>query len=384
MSGPNGNRIWPPFESVRRVEVDPLTSGDDNLSATAATSLASLPLPDFQAFLQTLSLPASLEDQAPDPSSQQGPAQVILPYAVEPVAREAKALTPARTDIAAHEYDTDTDAGSRSVISVSRPTQEALEAEPVHVVIPVTHASTFQPSLRLSGAYICDATVPDGQVFPPGAEFVKSWRMCNDGDIPWPDQTELVFVAGERLMGNRDIPHRVRVGAVAKGATVDVWTGELKAPESPGRYVSYWRLSLGDGTLFGHSIWIDITVEEPSRHLKGASDEASLASSSIVMPASAPVRSASTHATVSDMQNVQHSPSSHATAVSRLTLEDAVSDDGSDASSVSLISVPSSEDVEDDEVWQDSRSHVVVTSPERARAALEYVVLYDESSEEEL
>jgi next to BRCA1 gene 1 protein len=159
-------------------------------------------------------------------------------------------------------------------------------------------------------------------------------------------------------------------------------------------------LSLGDGTLFGHSIWIEcvcnrplpllfltiylsITVEEPSRHLKGASDEASLASSSIVMPASAPVRSASTNATAST-HNVQHSPSSRATAVSRLTLEDAVSDDGSDASSVSLISVPSSEDVEDDEVWQDSRSHVLVTSPERARAALEYVVLYDESSEEEL
>jgi hypothetical protein len=149
---------------------------------------------------------------------------VILPYSIKQVAHDAKAPTPAPTDIAAHEYDTDTDPGSPSIFSV----QEALEAEPVHVVIPVTHASTFQPSLRLSGAYICDATVPDGQVFPPGAEFVKSWRMCNDGDIPWPDQTELVFVAGERLMGNRDIPHRVRVGAVAKGVTVDVWTGELK------------------------------------------------------------------------------------------------------------------------------------------------------------
>lgn len=50
----------------------------------------------------------------------------------------------------------------------------------------------------------------------------------------------------------------------------------------------------------------------------------------------------------------------------------------SDGSSISLVSVPSSEDETDDVIWQDSRS-TVQGSPE------EYVILFDEqeSSEEE-
>jgi hypothetical protein len=47
-----------------------------------------------------------------------------------------------------------------------------------------------------------------------------------------------------------------------------------------------------------------------------------------------------------------------------------------DSDSASLISIPSSND-DDESVWEDSRSHVLVSPP------VEYVVLYDSSSEEE-
>ncbi len=66
------------------------------------------------------------------------------------------------------------------------------------------------------------------------------------------------------------------------------------------------------------------------------------------------------------------------------------SDNGSDISfdsSISLINIPSSPSVDDDdEVYQDSRSHVevaassIVPSPAVIERDLEYVVLYDTSS----
>jgi next to BRCA1 gene 1 protein len=101
------------------------------------------------------------------------------------------------------------------------------------------------------------------------------------------------------------------------------------------------------------------------------------------MPQSAPVRSSAP----SDMV-VSNEPSSvmstPATDASRLTADDAGSDVGSDnGSSVSLISVPSSEDEDDEAFYEDSRSHVTVTRPDRVRPGMEYVVLYDESSSEE-
>ncbi|KAG8219591.1 hypothetical protein J3R82DRAFT_544 [Butyriboletus roseoflavus] len=41
----------------------------------------------------------------------------------------------------------------------------------------------------LDSALVGDTNVPDGQVFPPGAEFVKGWHMTNNGGLPWPTTT---------------------------------------------------------------------------------------------------------------------------------------------------------------------------------------------------
>jgi next to BRCA1 gene 1 protein len=107
----------------------------------------------------------------------------------------------------------------------------------------------------LRASFVADNNIPDGQIFPPGAEFVKSWRMRNDGPGSWPADTELVFVAGDRLM--IDTSEQFKVGAVPPGEEVDVWTGEMKAPDVPGKYISYWRLCDSKGRRFGHSIWIE-------------------------------------------------------------------------------------------------------------------------------
>ena len=78
----------------------------------------------------------------------------------------------------------------------------------------------------LSAKFVEDVTVSEGQTFPPGAEFVKCWRLLNSGERDWPENTELVFLAGDPLSDSALPP--VLVGRVAAGAEFDVWTGELK------------------------------------------------------------------------------------------------------------------------------------------------------------
>ncbi|KAJ6503265.1 hypothetical protein C8R47DRAFT_969140 [Mycena vitilis] len=228
---------------------------------------------------------------------------------------------------------------------VEKETQEPLIALAEETPAPV----------RLRATFVNDLTLPDGQIFPPGAEFMKCWQMVNSGGLDWPSATELVFVAGERLAREPGGPANVAIGVVKVGAQVELWTGELKAPETPGRYVSYWRLRDGRGQLFGDSIWIDINVTET----RSNSNESSLSSSSIiVMPRGA--------------QSVPTSSADGQIAprVSQGEVEEDVSSEhGSDASSVSLISVPTSED----EDW----ASVPAEEPAQAQR---YVVLYDDAS----
>jgi len=236
------------------------------------------------------------------------------------------------------------------------------------------HLASLLPKpepLVLNGSFVSDMNIPDGQFFPPGAEFVKSWRMKNDGEAAWPETTEIVFVAGDRLASRDQATVRVKVGSVAVGEEVEIVAGEMKAPDVPGKYVSYWRLSDGEGKFFGHSVWIDINVAEMNKPASRHSGEGSLDSSTVIMPQS--------------VDASEHGSSSVAppASVSSVTIpSNPPSDDGSFDSSVSLIEVPSDDEDDamyEDAMYEDSRSRVIVSPVPRARE-LDYVVLYDTSS----
>ncbi|TFK95036.1 hypothetical protein K466DRAFT_508551 [Polyporus arcularius HHB13444] len=232
---------------------------------------------------------------------------------------------------------------------------------------PVPFWQSFpRPSPPLTAEFVSDNNIPVGQIFPPGAEFVKSWRMRNDGAVDWPESTELVFVAGDRMAPQSAALSKIHVGLVKAGEEVEMVSGEMKAPEVPGKYVSSWRLSDGKGSLFGHSVWVDITVAEMN---EPSSDE-SLASSSVIMPQSVP-QSVSAHATTE-----------RRFSVSSITIPSAPPSEG--GSSISLLDVPSSSSSdEDDEVYVDSRSHVVDSSEVEAGQDVEYVMLFDTDSSSE-
>ncbi|KAJ7246253.1 hypothetical protein B0H12DRAFT_761399 [Mycena haematopus] len=245
------------------------------------------------------------------------------------------------------------------------PAAPSLAPAAVPVPIPVP-----APALGLRATFVNDVTLPDGQIFPPGAEFMKCWQMVNSGSVDWPAGTELVYVAGERLAREVGGPASVPIGSVKVGAEVELWTSELKAPETPGRYVSYWRLRDGQHRLFGESIWIEYAffyVVSPLTFIniflfssinvtETRSNESSLSSSSIiVMPRGA--------------QSVPTSSAVGTADVRGEAEEYELSDHGSDASSGSLISVPTS----DDEEW----ASVPAEQPPQAQR---YVVLYDDAS----
>ena len=154
-------------------------------------------------------------------------------------------------------------------LSVHKSLADLVRELPTLVPSPVS-VEISPARVPLSAAFVEDVTVPDGQVFPPGAEFVKCWKLLNDSGCEWPESTELIFLAGDSLSipatansGSSSTDMAVHVGKTAPGQIVDLWTGELKAPETPGRYVGYWRLR-ADGELFGNSLWIELVVSHLS------------------------------------------------------------------------------------------------------------------------
>jgi len=185
-------------------------------------------------------------------------------------------------------------------------------------------------------------------------------------------------VAGETLSAQSTA---VEIGKVSAGSEIDVWTGELKAPDAPGRYVGYWRLR-ANGEVFGNSLWIEINVVESDIH--HSSDE-SMAASSIIMPMpNSAFSNASAHVPSETAPSVTESA-----PTSMASTDDNISDAGSD--DISLISMPSSSDDEDEALWHDTRSQTTAELAAAAAAqaaaspraaAMDYVLLYDDNSSE--
>lgn len=145
--------------------------------------------------------------------------------------------------------------------------------------------------------------------------------------------------------------------------------------------------------IFVRSITVSETFHRGSPDTLASSEEYMSSSSIIVMPHNAPTRT-SVAAHDSNEDGAEQSPNSSMPG-SPITApsngDDEISDSDSETSG-SLLSVPDSDS--DDELWQDSRTSVLVEggdsqatlrAPAETQQPDEYVVLYDEatSSEEE-
>jgi hypothetical protein len=147
----------------------------------------------------------------------------------------------------------------------STPTQTSAPTQPTVAVQTPTTAATRPPTdlcdQALPGNPI-DVTIPDDTEMLPGEEFTKTWRLQNAGTCAWTSEYTLVWFSGEQF----DAPSSVRLdGTVDPGETVDL-SVDMKAPDTPGNYISYWKLKNASGVLFGigpsggSAFWVKINV----------------------------------------------------------------------------------------------------------------------------
>jgi next to BRCA1 gene 1 protein len=165
--------------------------------------------PDEEPFFRNLDLEQNLGDL----NFERDFAQWFNPV---PEAKLDSAVTP-QPAIAESSTIADPEPVIEPLATSSSPVVSEKVVQPVLTPVP-------EPSLRAT--FISDNNISDGHLLPPGAEFVKSWKMLNDGVRDWPETTQLIFVAGDKLVNDENT--MVKVGKVVAGEEIDIWTGDMK------------------------------------------------------------------------------------------------------------------------------------------------------------
>ncbi|XP_016458014.1 protein JOKA2 [Nicotiana tabacum] len=116
---------------------------------------------------------------------------------------------------------------------------------------------------KLDSRFIQDVNILDGTIMAPLTRFTKIWRMRNNGNLVWPQGTQLVWIGGDRLSDRFSVELEITTAGLAVDKELDVAV-DFTAPEHPGRYISYWRMASSSGQKFGQRVWVLIQVDASS------------------------------------------------------------------------------------------------------------------------
>ncbi len=116
-----------------------------------------------------------------------------------------------------------------------------------------------------NSAFVADVTIPDHTLLAPGQVFEKTWTLQNTGLCTWKPGYTIVFVKGDKLMGNTRSINQ----SVDPQGTVNV-TVKLYAPNTPDDYEGVWRLANGKGEQFGEFVSVKISVAGPGTVIPSA------------------------------------------------------------------------------------------------------------------
>ncbi|MBN1249586.1 MAG: hypothetical protein JXC32_18130 [Anaerolineae bacterium] len=140
----------------------------------------------------------------------------------------------------------------------------------------------------LKAGFVADVSVPDNTRFEKGEDFTKTWRLVNNGDVDWPEDTVLVFAKDTNLSESEE----VEVGEVTSGENVEI-SVDMVAPDEDGTYRSTWELRADGKAISGGLIYVQIVVGEPAAEEPPAA-ETPAAETPVTQPVvSAPVASGS-------------------------------------------------------------------------------------------
>ncbi|XP_057745888.1 protein NBR1 homolog [Arachis stenosperma] len=113
---------------------------------------------------------------------------------------------------------------------------------------------------KLDSRFVLDVNVIDGTMMAPSTTFTKIWRMRNNGTVVWPKGSQLVWIGGDHLSESHSVYLEVPEEGVPADKELDIAV-DFRAPQLPGRYVSYWRMASPSGHKFGQRVWVLIQVD---------------------------------------------------------------------------------------------------------------------------
>ncbi len=114
-------------------------------------------------------------------------------------------------------------------------------------VVTITASPSTTPIACNRAELVRDITISDGTSCTSGSLITKIWRLKNAGSCPWTADYALVFVGGDSISSQTEIPIPA---SVSVGQTIDLGI-DLRAPQDPGNLSSYWMLRDSKGQLFG-------------------------------------------------------------------------------------------------------------------------------------
>lgn len=108
--------------------------------------------------------------------------------------------------------------------------------------------------------------VQDGSVFSPGEKFEKKWVLRNIGTCTWNNQYKLVFVDGDTLGEEVEIPLSAEVAPENSYEFSIIFT----SPAQVGKFRGNWKIKNDQGVSFGlgsegdKPFWVEIEVAQSS------------------------------------------------------------------------------------------------------------------------
>ncbi len=136
-------------------------------------------------------------------------------------------------------------------------TQGAAGATDTPTLLPggVTATPILCDALSFDPATV-DVNVPDNTQMQLGQQFVKTWRVRNNGSCTWGAGYKLTFSYGSQMSG---VPQAF-TGAVGPGQEVEL-SVDFKAPTAAGTYLSAWQMTNATGNTFPKPIYVKIVVK---------------------------------------------------------------------------------------------------------------------------
>ncbi|KAF4633051.1 hypothetical protein G7Y89_g5075 [Cudoniella acicularis] len=190
---------------------------------------------------------------------------------------KATETTPAQSANAATQVQTVADLRPTEPAKVETHEVEAEDAlEPKVEEVKELPAEVVEEDLV---AHFVRDVIADGTILPPNCVFEQTWYLRNGGNTAWPAGCSVKFVGGDNMCAV-DPAHPASVHELVSAAEsttcyTEVAPGQeagftvlMRTPNRDGNFISYWRLTGPDGGKFGHRLWCDVNVKEPTPVIK--------------------------------------------------------------------------------------------------------------------